>query len=34
MTNIIRSINSSFGHKYPISMTYKHMNDIATKFFK
>ena len=28
-----RRLGGSFGHKYPISMTYKHMNDIATKFF-
>lgn len=28
-----RRLGSSFGHKYPISMTYKHMNDIASKMF-
>ena len=28
-----RRLGTSFGHKYPISMTYKHMNDIATKIF-
>lgn len=28
-----RRLGCFFSKKYPISMTYKHMNDIATKFF-
>lgn len=28
-----RRLGCYFRNKYPISMTYKHMNDIATKFF-
>lgn len=28
-----RRLGNSFGYVYPISMTYKHMNDIASKMF-